>query len=83
MEFLLEEDVEIGTEQLVAIDEEGEERQWTSEEKAKLSNYKQQFLNNIVKAVQKGVQTKQSWLVFNASIELWNNYLPVYKMLSF
>lgn len=83
VEFLLEEDVEIGTEQLVAIDEEGEERQWTSEEKAKLSNYKQQFLNNIVKAVQKGVQTKQSWLVFNASIELWNSYLPVYKMLSF
>ena len=30
-----------------------------------------------------GQQAKQSWLVFNASIEFWNNYLPVFKLPSF
>jgi hypothetical protein len=41
------------------------------------------FLTHVIKSVQLGQQTKQSWLVFNASIELWNNYLPVFKMLGF
>jgi len=29
--------------------------------------------------VQLGNQAKQTWLVFNAAIEFWNNYLPILK----
>ena len=26
------------------------------------------------------MQAKQTWLVFNAAIEFWNNYLPILKL---
>lgn len=29
--------------------------------------------------MQLGQQAKQTWLVFNAAIEFWNNYLPILK----
>jgi hypothetical protein len=38
VEYLLEEDIEIGTEQLVTLEEDQDERQWTAEEKAKFEN---------------------------------------------
>lgn len=37
-------------------------------------------MTHCIQGVQLGTQTKQSWLVFNSSIEFWNNYLPVFKM---
>jgi hypothetical protein len=38
VEYLLEEDIEIGTEQLVTLEEDQDERQWTAEEKTKFEN---------------------------------------------
>ena len=40
-------------------------------------------MDHIIAAVKLGQQAKQSWLVFNASIEFWNNYLPIFKLPSF
>ena len=39
--------------------------------------------HHIARAVVLGQSVKQSWLVFNASIELWNNYLPIYKKMDY
>jgi hypothetical protein len=55
---LLDENLEIGTEQMATVDESPEERQWTPEERAKMEGFKNLFLTNIIKALQKGVQTK-------------------------
>lgn len=51
VEYLLEEDIEIGTEQLVTIEEDQDERQWTAEVKAKFEGWKVLFLTHVIKAV--------------------------------
>ena len=79
MEFLLEEDIEIGHVNLVTLEEDQDEREFTPEQKQKFADQKQAFLSHIIYAVKLGQQAKQSWLVFNASIEFWNNYLPIFK----
>lgn len=30
-----------------------------------------------------GSQASQTWLIFNGAVEFWNNYLPIFKQLSF
>lgn len=30
-----------------------------------------------------GSQANQTWLIFNGAVEFWNNYLPIFKQLSF
>lgn len=44
-----------------------------------MASQKEKFIYHIIEAVSTGQQSKQSWLVFNASIEFWNEYLPIFK----
>ena len=83
VEFLLEEEIEIGHAKLVTIEDDQDEREFTPEQKQKFADQKQAFLDHIIAAVKLGQQARQSWLVFNASIEFWNNYLPIFKLPSF
>ena len=83
VEKLLEEEIEIGYAELVTIEEDQDEREFTPEEKQKFADQKQAFITHIISAVKLGLQVKQSWLVFNTSIEFLNNYLPIFKLPQF
>jgi hypothetical protein len=43
------------------------------------NSQKEKFVNHIIRAVELGREAKQTWLVFNASIEFWNQYLPILR----
>jgi hypothetical protein len=44
---------------------------------------KEKFVGHIKQAVALGQSAKQTWLVFNAATEFWNNYLPIFKQHNF
>jgi len=79
VEYLLEEDIEIGHKDLVTLEDDQDDREFTEQQKTLFNENKVKFTNHITKAVQLGQQAKQTWLVFNAAIEFWNNYLPILK----
>jgi hypothetical protein len=79
VEFLLEEDIEIGHKDLVTCDGDQEDREFTADQLEKFASQKEKFVNHIKQAVALGQSSKQTWLVFNASTEFWNNYLPIFK----
>jgi len=83
VEYLLGDDVEVGYKELVTIEEDQDDRDFTPEDKAQFQEWKVKFAYHIGKSVKRGHQAGQSWLVFNAAIELWNNYLPLFKKVNF
>lgn len=83
VEYLLDEDIEIGHKDLVTCEDDQDDREFTEQQKATFAEHKVKFTSHIVKAVQLGVQAKQSWLIFNAAIEFWNNYLPILRKLDY
>lgn len=83
VEFLLDDEIEIGHGELVTLDDDQDEREFTADEKEKFAKWKEIFVEHIIQAVRLGTQARQSWLIFNASIEFWNNYLPIFKLPGF
>lgn len=83
VEFLLEEDIEIGHKELVTLDDDQDDREFTEQQKQVFNEQKGKFTEHIIKAVQLGQNSKQTWLVFNAAIEFWNNYLPILKRMDY
>ena len=83
MEYLLEEDIEIGYKELVTVEEDQEERDFNNEDRVKYQSWKVKFAQHIIQGVKLGQQAQQTWLIFNGGIELWNSYLPLYKKHNF
>ena len=54
VEFLLEEEIEIGHSELVTIEDDQDEREFTPEQKQKFAEQKQKFLDHIIAAVKLG-----------------------------
>lgn len=54
VEFLLEEEIEIGHAELVTIDDDQDDMDWTPEQKQKFVDQKQSFLDHIIAAVKLG-----------------------------
>lgn len=79
VENLLEEEIEIGYKELITVEEDQDEREFTNEDKAKYHEWKTKFPYHIIQSVKLGQTTQQTWLVFNGAVEYWNNYLPVFK----
>ena len=53
-EYLLDEDIEIGHAELVTIDDDQDEREFTSEQKATFATQKQKYIDHIIAAVKLG-----------------------------
>jgi hypothetical protein len=83
VEFLLEEEIEIGHKNLVTLEEDQDERDFTNEDRIKFHEWKVKFTQHIIEAIKLGSQAGQTWLIFNGAVEFWNNYLPIFKQLSF
>ena len=83
VEYLLDDDVEIGHKDLVTIEEDQDEREFTNEDRARFHEYKIAFTKHIIEAIKHGSQSQQTWLIFNGAVEFWNNYLPIFKQISF
>ena len=83
MEELLGEDVEIGFKDLITVEEDQDDRDFTSEDRQKYHEWKLKFPYHIIQGVRMGQLTQQTWLIFNGAIDYWNNYLPVFKKSNF
>ena len=83
VEYLLEEEIEIGHKELVTLEDDQDERDFTNEDKAKFHEQKAKFTEHIIKAIKLGSQASQTWLIFNGAVEFWNNYLPIFKLMNF
>ena len=79
VEKLLEEDIEIGFRDLVTVEEDQEEREFTNEDRHRYHDWKVKFPHHIIQGVKQGQLTQQTWLAFNGAIDFWNSYLPVFK----
>lgn len=80
---MLEEEIEIGHKQLITLEDDQDEREFTNEDRTRFHQQKVKFTEHIIKAIKLGSQSKQTWLIFNGAVEFWNNYLPIFKILSF
>jgi hypothetical protein len=83
VEYLLEEDIEIGHKELVTLQDDQEDREFTNEDRAKYIEWKTKFTEHVIKAIKLGSQSHQTWLIFNGVLEFWNNYLPIFKLSDF
>lgn len=83
VEYLLEEEVEIGHKDLVTLEDDQDERDFTNEDRALFLEQKVKFTEHIIKAIKLGSQSGQTWLIFNGAVEFWNNYLPIFKLPGF
>jgi hypothetical protein len=83
VEYLLDQEIEIGHKELVTLDDDQDERDFTNEDKAKFQEQKIKFTEHIIKAIKLGSQAGQTWLIFNGAVEFWNNSLPIFKQPSF
>lgn len=79
VENLLQDDIEIGFRDLITVEEDQEDREFTNEDRQRYQEWKAKFPYHVIQGVKQGQQTGQTWLVFNGAIDLWNNYLPVFK----
>jgi len=61
------------------VEEDQNERDFTNDDRNRYLENKVAFTTHITNSVKSALQVQQTWLVFNASIEFWNNYLPVFK----
>ena len=57
VEFLLEEEIEIGHKELVTLEDDQDERDFTNEDKAKFHEQKIKFTEHIIKAIKLGSQS--------------------------
>ena len=84
---LLEEDLEIAYFDLKTLEEEDEEefepREFTEEQKRMYAEWKEKVYTHIEKGCEMGLSVRQTWLVYNAAIILWNLYLPVVRLPDF
>ncbi len=87
-ELLLENNIEIGYEELVpseapaAEDEEegGEEaKEFTEEQKKRFTEWKQTVCEHISKSAELAETVTQPWLICNICSYLWNNYVIVFR----
>ena len=44
-----------------------------------INEYKKKIVDHFLNGLETAYKIKQKWLIFNAGIILWNNYLPVFK----
>ena len=58
VEFLLEEEIEIGHKSLVTLEEDQDERDFTNEDRAKFQEWKVKFTQHIIQAIKLGSQAK-------------------------
>jgi hypothetical protein len=83
VEMLLEEEVEIGFNDLITIAEDQDEREFTEEDTSKFQGWKIQFVEHIKEGVKLAMSTLQPALIFRGTIIFWNNYLPIFKRLDY
>ena len=84
-ELLLEQNIEIGFEELVAaeLNEEEEEKEYTEDQKKQFGEWKKMVVDHIALAAELAASVSQPWLVCNIAIYLWNNYLVVLRDTAF
>lgn len=58
VEYLLEEEIEIGHKELVTLDDDQDERDFTNEDRARFHDQKVKFTKHIIKAIKLGSQSK-------------------------
>ena len=83
VEMLLEEEIEIGFNDLITITDDQDEREFTEEDYTKYHGWKLKFLDNIKQGVKLSMSTLQPGLIFRGAIIFWNNYLPIFKRLDY
>jgi hypothetical protein len=83
VEMLLEEEIEIGFEDLITITEDQDEREFTEEDNKKYQGWKVLFVEHIQKGVKLAMSTLQPALIFKGTIIFWNNFLPIFKRLDY
>ena len=83
VEMLLEEEIEIGFNDLITIEEDQDEREFTEEDTARYQGWKISFVEHIQQGVKQAMSTLQSALIFKGTIIFWNNYLPIFKRLDY
>jgi len=81
--MLLEEEIEIGFNDLITIAEDQDEREFTEEDHTRYQGWKKLFLENIQSGVKLAMSTLQPALIFRGAIIFWNNYLPIFKRLDY
>lgn len=83
VEMLLEEEIEIGFNDLITITEDQDEREFTEEDTKKYQGWKISFVEHIQNGVKLAMSTLQPALIFKGAIIFWNNYLPIFKRLDY
>jgi hypothetical protein len=58
VEYLLEEEIEIGHKDLVTLDNDQDDREFTTEQVDKFNSQKEKFVNHIIRAVELGREAK-------------------------
>lgn len=81
--MLLEEEIEIGFNDLITIMEDQDEREFTEEDTTKYHGWKVNFVEHIQQGVKLAMSTLQPALIFKGTIIFWNNYLPIFKRLDY
>jgi hypothetical protein len=77
--MLLEEEIEIGFNDLITITEDQDEREFLEEDIKQFQSWKKSFVEHIQKGVKLAMSTLQPALIFRGAIIFWNNYLPIFK----
>jgi hypothetical protein len=83
VEMLLEEEIEIGFNDLITIAEDQDEREFNEEDTTKYQGWKTKFVQHIQEGVKLAMSTLQPALIFRGTIIFWNNYLPIFKRLDY
>lgn len=83
VEMLLEEEIEIGFNDLITLDEDQEDREFTEADKAQFQGWKKLFVDHVQQGVKFAMGSYQTWLIFNGTMHFWNNYLPIFKRMNF
>jgi len=67
----------------VTIEDDQDDRDYSSEDKKKFKEWKVNFCKHVIQSIKFGSQAQQTWLIFNGTVEFWNNYLPIFKQIAF
>ena len=82
-DMLLKEGYEIAFLDPIKTSEEGEfeqeKEEITPEKNIQILKKKNAIITNYVKGLKLAESIKQTWLIFNGAIFIWNNYLPVFR----
>lgn len=79
IDYMIKDNLEVAFADPVRIDDEDKKEELGESEREHIIKRKQKIFKSFSRGIELADSIKQSWLIFNGAIYIWNNFLHIFK----